>query len=111
MLRGESSPFVHQESVDRGLGTYCLAFLDLAADRWTREGAAGRLMLNVFAAFAQFELEIMRERATRIGATFTVSDREGRGTVVEVVIGGTDEPGVRARREGEFGAHDGVARR
>jgi DNA invertase Pin-like site-specific DNA recombinase len=26
------------------------------------KGAAGRLMLNVFAAFAQFELEIMRER-------------------------------------------------
>ena len=25
-------------------------------------GAAGRLMLNVFAAFAQFELEIMKER-------------------------------------------------
>ncbi len=58
-----------------------------------------------------YGLEIMRERATRIGATFTVSDREGHGTVVEVVIGGTDEPGVRARREGEFGAHDGAARR
>jgi DNA invertase Pin-like site-specific DNA recombinase len=25
-------------------------------------GAAGRLILNVFAAFAQFELEIMKER-------------------------------------------------
>ena len=58
-----------------------------------------------------YGLEIMRERAARIGATFTVQDREGRGTVVEVVIGGADEPGVRTRREGEFGAHDGAARR
>jgi hypothetical protein len=58
-----------------------------------------------------YGLEIMRERAARIGASFTVLDREERGTVVEVIIGGADEPGARTRREGELGAHDSAARR
>jgi signal transduction histidine kinase len=58
-----------------------------------------------------YGLEIMRERAARIGASFTVLDREERGTVVEVIIGGADEPAARTRREGELGAHDSAARR
>jgi signal transduction histidine kinase len=34
-----------------------------------------------------FGLQIMRERASRIGASFSVSPRPGRGTLVEVVLG------------------------
>src|SRR5262245_12294132 len=42
-------------------------------------GAAGRLMLNVFAAFAQFELEIMRERQREgIAAAKSAGKYKGR---------------------------------
>jgi DNA invertase Pin-like site-specific DNA recombinase len=39
-----------------------LRILDFGGGQVDTRGAAGRLMLNVFAAFAQFELEIMKER-------------------------------------------------
>ena len=39
-----------------------LRILNFGGGQVDTRGAAGRLMLNVFAAFAQFELEIMRER-------------------------------------------------
>ncbi|HTY73162.1 MAG TPA: sensor histidine kinase [Actinomycetes bacterium] len=58
-----------------------------------------------------YGLEIMKERAARIGASLNVAERDERGTVVEVVIGGQEEPGGRTRREGELGAHDSAARR
>jgi signal transduction histidine kinase len=38
---------------------------------------------------AGFGLEIMRERAERLGATLTVRPREPRGTAVEVEVGGS----------------------
>jgi DNA invertase Pin-like site-specific DNA recombinase len=39
-----------------------LRILNFGGSQVDTKGAAGRLMLNVFAAFAQFELEIMKER-------------------------------------------------
>ena len=39
-----------------------LRILNFGGGQVDTRGAAGRLMLNVFAAFAQFELEIMKER-------------------------------------------------
>jgi DNA invertase Pin-like site-specific DNA recombinase len=39
-----------------------LRILNFGGGQVDTRGAAGRLVLNVFAAFAQFELEIMRER-------------------------------------------------
>src|SRR6516165_923067 len=39
-----------------------LRVLNFGGGQVDTRGAAGRLMLNVFAAFAQFELEIMKER-------------------------------------------------
>jgi DNA invertase Pin-like site-specific DNA recombinase len=39
-----------------------LRILNFSGGQVDTRGAAGRLMLNVFAAFAQFELEIMKER-------------------------------------------------
>ena len=39
-----------------------LGILNFGGDQLDTRGAAGRLVLNVFAAFAQFELEIMKER-------------------------------------------------
>jgi DNA invertase Pin-like site-specific DNA recombinase len=43
----------------KGVG---LRILNFGGGQVDTRGAAGRLMLNVFAAFAQFELEIMKER-------------------------------------------------
>lgn len=39
-----------------------------------------------------FGIEIMRERATRVGADLTIRPRFGGGTVVEVTMGDADEP-------------------
>lgn len=39
-----------------------LRILNFGGGQVDTRGAAGRLILNVFAAFAQFELEIMKER-------------------------------------------------
>jgi signal transduction histidine kinase len=40
-----------------------------------------------------FGLEVMRERAQRIGAQLTVSNREGGGTAVSVTVGPARIPG------------------
>ena len=58
-----------------------------------------------------YGLEIMRERAARVGAVLDVRNREGGGTVVEAVINGAEESPRRSRSEGDLGAHDGAARR
>lgn len=42
-----------------------------------------------------YGLEIMRERAARLGARLRVRRREGGGTLVEVTLGGDDEAGER----------------
>ena len=39
-----------------------------------------------------FGLDIMRERAERIGASFSVTERAGGGVVVEVRVGSPDQP-------------------
>ncbi len=59
-----------------------------------------------------YGLEIMRERASRIGAELTVGPRDGGGTVVDVVIGGgPPRPTSGGTNEGRAGAYDGAARR
>jgi len=40
-----------------------------------------------------FGLEVMRERAARIGAQLAVSNRESGGTVVSVTLGAARVPG------------------
>ena len=64
-------------------------------------GAAGRLMLNVFAAFAQFELEIMKERqregiAAAKAAGNTGAENDGAGKSGR-------SPETHRRRETDFG--------
>lgn len=59
-----------------------------------------------------YGLEIMRERASRIGAGLTVGPREDGGTVVDVVIGGgLGRHTTGGHNEGRAGAYDGAARR
>jgi signal transduction histidine kinase len=59
-----------------------------------------------------YGLEIMRERALRIGAQLNVGPRAEGGTVVDVVIGsGLDRPPTGDADEGRAGAYDGAARR
>ncbi len=58
-----------------------------------------------------YGLEIMRERAGRIGAELTVGPRVDGGTVVDVVIGGDfSSPTSGGTNEGRAGAYDGAAR-
>lgn len=58
-----------------------------------------------------YGLEIMRERAARIGATLSVEPRDDGGTVVDVVIGGTPPRlSTEGTNEGRAGAYDGAAR-
>jgi nitrate/nitrite-specific signal transduction histidine kinase len=58
-----------------------------------------------------FGLEVMKERAQRLRATFALRDRDGGGTLVEVVVGspggGTVTRGVDV---GVAHADDGLAR-
>jgi signal transduction histidine kinase len=59
-----------------------------------------------------YGLEIMRERASRIGAELSVGPRAEGGTVVDVVIGGgLQRPPSGGTNEGRAGAYDGAARR
>jgi signal transduction histidine kinase len=66
-----------------------------------------------------YGLEIMRERAARIGASVDVRPRDGGGTTVEVVLGAVAVPtaipgrptGRAGRAEGGRRADDGLARR
>ena len=59
-----------------------------------------------------YGLEIMRERASRIGAELSVGPRPDGGTVVDVVIGGgVARPIHGGNEEGRAGAYDGAARR
>jgi signal transduction histidine kinase len=61
-----------------------------------------------------FGLEVMRERAQRLRGTFTVRDRDGGGTLVEVTIGTTEPAGSVTRgagvQVGVLHADDGAAR-
>jgi len=58
-----------------------------------------------------YGMEIMRERAERLGATLTVSARPNGGTIVEVVLGGPDSAsGTPRSDEGGAHVHDGAAR-
>jgi signal transduction histidine kinase len=62
-----------------------------------------------------FGLDVMRERAGRLRATFTIHDREGGGTLVEVRLGpptsGNVTPGHPGGHVGVSHADDGAARR
>jgi DNA invertase Pin-like site-specific DNA recombinase len=56
-----------------------LRILNFGGGQVDTRGAAGRLMLNVFAAFAQFELEIMKERQREgIAAAKSAGKYKGR---------------------------------
>jgi signal transduction histidine kinase len=64
-----------------------------------------------------YGMEIMRERADRLGAGLSVSPREGGGTVVEVTMGTLRSPGEpsttgadSAEDSGGARVHDGAAR-
>ncbi len=65
-----------------------------------------------------YGMEIMRERADRLGAGLSVSPRDGGGTVVEVAMGtlrspagpATQSDGPDAADEGGSRVHDGAAR-
>ncbi|MDQ1380013.1 MAG: hypothetical protein QOJ71_732 [Actinomycetota bacterium] len=60
-----------------------------APHAWLRIEDDGTGFANPHSA-KSFGVHIMRERATRIGATFRVAPRPGRGTVVEVILGHPD---------------------
>jgi signal transduction histidine kinase len=65
-----------------------------------------------------YGMEIMRERADRLGAALSVSPRDGGGTVVEVAVGtlrspaapATESDGPDAPDGGGARVHDGAAR-
>ncbi len=58
-----------------------------------------------------YGMEIMRERAERLGAELTVRARPSGGTIVEVILGGPDSAsGTPRSDEGGAHVHDGAAR-
>lgn len=59
-----------------------------------------------------YGMDIMRERAARLGARLSVTERDGGGTVVEVVVGTPGDRGAETTEptEEDVRAHDRAAR-